>query len=677
MTTAVNSSAPPAQTDASPASVLPRSARWGILIAILWLALFLRVWQLDTLPPGLHYDEAFNGVMAREVLRGVQRPIFFTDNFGEEPLHMYAEAAVFALVGESPWSIRLTSALFGVLFVAAVYACARAFFPRADVLALVAAFLAATLLWSLMFARIGIETTTLPSILTLSAASLGFAYRRWSWRWVIGAGLLLGAVVYTYLASRLWLPTVFLWFVYLTLFHRAATRQHFAKWLTLALVAALTLAPLALFFLQNPLALTGRSGDVFTPATFGGNLLRTAGMFFFSGDMDPRDNLPGRAALDPILALFFSIGLLAALARWRKPFYALLLIWFVVMTLPSALTEFAPNFRRAIGALPAVILLCASGFEFARTRIQNLEFITRVLRITKRKLKYGAIALLLALLGASALWSGRAYFVEWANNPGLYYSFDAGLLQLANYLAARPRQEQIYFSPDYSAHYTVKWAFDGRPIASFDGRRILVLADSDHAASYGIITHEDTVTRDALARAFANSDLPHQFLDAAGETYATALRFPAHTRLAISPQHPRAVDAGDFASLRGFDIEANALTRGETVRVRLYWDARKPADQNYTAFVHLVGPLNPATNSAVWAQDDKQPGGGTYPTTRWQQGETVVEEYIFKIPPEAAPGAYRIETGLYALAAGARVPLFEKNTRALNDAVILQNLTLP
>lgn len=133
MTTAVNQIAPPQKTDAGDApasqtSVLPRVVRWAILSVILWLALFLRVWQLDTLPPGLHYDEAFNGVMARDVLRGVQRPIFFTANFGEEPLHMYVEAGVFALLGESPWSIRLTSAFFGVLFVAAVYACARAFF---------------------------------------------------------------------------------------------------------------------------------------------------------------------------------------------------------------------------------------------------------------------------------------------------------------------------------------------------------------------------------------------------------------------------------------------------------------------------------------------------------------------------------------------------------------------
>ncbi len=675
MTTAVNQIAPPQKTDAGDApasqtSVLPRVVRWAILSVILWLALFLRVWQLDTLPPGLHYDEAFNGVMARDVLRGVQRPIFFTANFGEEPLHMYVEAGVFALLGESPWSIRLTSAFFGVLFVAAVYACARAFFPRADLLALGAAFLAATLLWALMFARIGIETTTLPALLTLSAAALGFMYRRWTWRWVLGAGFLLGAMIYTYLASRLWPLAVLLWFLYLVAFHRAGVRAHFAKWLALALVALLTLAPLILFFIQNPLALTGRSGDVFTPATFGANLARTAGMFFFNGDLDPRDNLPGRAALDALLAIFFSVGIVISVVRFRKPFYAFLLIWLAVMSLPSALTEFAPNFRRAIGALPATILLCAVGVEWVCLKIRHLDF-------KIHKARYAAYLFVALALVTSAFWSARAYFVEWANNPGLYYSFDAGLLQLAKLLAARPRDEAIYFSPAYRDHYTALWAFDGRPVSAFDGRNLLLLADSSRAATYGIITHEDTQTVGQLGNFYAGSELPTVLLDAAGNSYATILTFPANTRKPIQPSRPLAVKVGDFATLAGFEVEPNHFARGDTVRVRLYWNVAQGAAEDYTAFVHLVGPHNPATNSSVWAQADKQPGDGTYPTTRWRRGETIIEDYVFKLPPEAAAGEYKIETGMYLLETGARVPLTENDARLTDDTVILKQFVLP
>ena len=641
------------------------------MIFILWLALFLRVWQLDTLPPGLHYDEAYNGTMARDVLRGINRPIFFTPNFGEEPMHIYTEALLFALVGESPWTIRLVSALYGVLFVAAVYACARAFFPRSDLLALVAAFLSATLLWSLMFARIGIETITLAPMIALSAAALGFAYRRWSWRWVIGAGFLLGAAVYTYLASRVWSFAVLIWFLYLVAFHRAMVRQHFTKWVALGAVAMLTVAPLAIFFLQNPVALAGRSGTVFTPETFGMNFARTAGMFFFGGDMDPRDNLPGRAALDVILAIFFVLGIAVSLARFRKPFYALLLIWLVVMCLPSALTEYAPNFRRAIGALPATILLCAVGFDFVWTRIAHANWQSQNARA-----KYVAYAALLALLGVSAFWSARAYFADWASSRGLFYSFDAGLLRVAQTLAARPREEQIYFSPEYSEHYTVIWAFDGRPVSSFDGRSILVLPDSNRAASYGIITHEDQQTLAELERAFSHSALPQSILDASGQTYAALVTFPAGTRNAIEPPHALSIRAGEFASLRGYALMPDAPERGDTLRVRLYWDVTSAAEKNYTAFVHLVGPHNPATNSPLWAQEDKQPGRGTYPTTSWQSGETIIEDFVLKIPPEAATGDYKIQAGMYLLETGERVPLSSDGARLSDDAVTLSEIQL-
>ncbi|RIK14633.1 MAG: hypothetical protein DCC52_19465, partial [Chloroflexi bacterium] len=432
----------------------------------------------------------------------------------------------------------------------------------------------------------------------------------------------------------------------------------------------------------------------FTPATFVANLARTAGMFFFNGDLDPRDNLPGRAALDALLAIFFSVGIVISIVRFRKPFYAFLLIWLAVMSLPSALTEFAPNFRRdfrrAIGALPATILLCAVGVEWVCLKIRHLDF-------KNQKARYAAYLLVALALVTSAFWSARAYFVEWANNPGLYYSFDAGLLQLAKLLAARPRDEAIYFSPSYRDHYTVIWAFDGRPVSSFDGRNLLLLADSSRAATYGIITHEDTQTAGRLGNFYAGSELPTVLLDAAGNSYATILTFPANTRNPIQPSRSLAVKVGDFATLAGFEVEPNhfargdtvrvrlywnvaqgaAEARGDTVRVRLYWNGAQGAAEDYTAFVHLVGPHNPATNSSVWAQADKQPGDGTYPTTRWRRGETIIEDYVFKLPPEAAAGEYKIETGMYLLETGARVPLTENDARLTDDTVILKQFVLP
>lgn len=655
------------------------------MIVVLWLALFLRVWQLDTLPPGLHYDEAFNGTMARQVLRGINRPIFFTPNFGEEPLHIYTEALLFSFLGESPWTIRLVSAIFGLVLVAAVYAAARGMFPRSDLLAVVAALIAATLYWAVNFSRIGIETIGLPMLLALSAAALAHAYHKMTWGWVIGAGFLIGATVYTYLASRLWLPAILLWCLYLVIFHRAGVRGHFTKWIVMGAVACLTLLPLGFFFLTNPVAFSGRSGTVFTPEIFLVNLVRTAGMFFFAGDLDPRDNLPGRPALDIILAVFFLIGLALTIARWRKPPFALLLIWFVIMCLPSALTEFAPNFRRAIGAMPAMILLIALGVEWvwqwitARTsRIRSDESTagirkSEIIGLRSPVSLVTALALLF-LLALAAFWSARAYFVDWAGSSGLYYSFDAGLLETARTLAARPADEPIYLTPDYNEHYTVIWALDGRPLSSFDGRRVLVLPDSSRAATYGIITREDPQTLSRI-RQYRTKTL-RSIADRENQSYSTLLQ------LDPVPTSPIGASIGDyrFADLADFGYALAEVSRfepGGALELDLAWRATQLTDKHYTTFVQLVGPNNPATNSTVWAQQDRQPGNGTYATDEWRAGERIVEHFDLKIPAQAMPGVYRVQVGMYLLETGERLPLFRRDgSRVENDALVIQQFEI-
>lgn len=648
------------------------------MIVILWLALFLRVWQLDTLPPGLHYDEAFNGTMARDVLRGINRPVFFTPNFGEEPLHIYTEALLFSLLGESPWTIRLVSAIFGVIFVAALYAAARALFPKSGWAALVSAFIAATLYWAINFSRIGIETNGLPMLLTLSAAALGHTYRKMSWQWVVSAGFLIGATLYTYLASRLWLAAVFLWFAYLFVFHRASIRAHFSRWVVIGLVAVLTLAPLISFFAVNPVAFAGRSGTVFTPEIFVTNLVRTAGMFWFSGDTDPRDNLPLRPALDVLLGIFFLIGLGVALIRFRQPFYALLLIWLVIMCLPSALTEFAPNFRRAIGAMPAMILLCAVAVDWlAHAFDKFINFSTPSARNDKsrdfvpdRLFKCSLIAALLV----SAFWSVRAYFVDWAGGTGLYYSFDAGLLQVAQSLAARPAGQELYLTPKYDEHYTVIWALDGRPVSSFDGRRVLVLPDSSRAATYGIITREDNRTLTELGRAQAATQKLAEFVDYRREPYAQVVQLETGEKPSSAP----AIRLGEFAELTNYTASPSVPKRDEKVMVQLGWQATGVTDKNYTVFMQLLGPTNPTTGTNVWAQSDGQPGDGTFPTSAWRPGQSIAQTYELKVPPEAIPGTYSIVVGMYLLETGERVPLLTADGAPVtNNAIQLMSFEAP
>jgi hypothetical protein len=567
----------------------------------------------------------------------------------------------------------MVSATFGVIFVAAMYAVSRAIFPRSDLIAIVSAFIAATLYWAINFSRIGIETNGMPMLLALSAAALAHAFRKMQWRWVIGAGFLIGATVYTYLASRLWPLAVLVWFVYLLIFHRAVIRANFSKWVVMGAVVIATLLPLGLFFLANPVALSGRSGTVFTPETFLVNLGRTAGMFFFAGDMDPRDNLPGRPALDFVLALFFSIGLLLSVIRVRQPLYAFLIFWFVIMSLPSALTEFAPNFRRAIGAMPATILFCALGVDWLRQTV-TARFASPSPAASRSRT--AMVVLVIGLLALSAFWSIRAYFVEWASGTGLFYSFDSGLYQLARELAKSPEDQELFLSPDYDEHYTILWALDGRPIHSFDGRRILVLPSTSQTATYGIITREDSLTYDALQNANRIAQDGELFLDASGSPYARVVHLDARSS---PPGYPIAEAIGDagFATLFAGTSKGQNSQRGDVIPVDITWRVNEPANADYTTFAQLLGPPNPTTGNRVWAQMDKQPGGGTYPTTDWQRGQEIRERFDLKIPSEAIPGNYEIQVGMYLLETGERVPLRNSDGQPVeNNALHINSFVL-
>ena len=48
----------------------------ALLLVILLVALFLRLYGLGDIPPGLHYDEAANAILASDIARGEAHPLF-------------------------------------------------------------------------------------------------------------------------------------------------------------------------------------------------------------------------------------------------------------------------------------------------------------------------------------------------------------------------------------------------------------------------------------------------------------------------------------------------------------------------------------------------------------------------------------------------------------------------
>ncbi|MBI2911250.1 MAG: glycosyltransferase family 39 protein [Chloroflexi bacterium] len=75
--------------------------------------------------------------------------------------------------------------------------------------------------------------------------------------------------------------------------------------------------------------------------------------------------------------------------------------------------------------------------------------------------------------------------------------------------------------------------------------------------------------------------------------------------------------------------------------VTLYWQAQSPPSEELWSFVHLVD-----ASGRPRAQVDKRVGGDRFPPSRWLNDEPVSDVSRLPLPPDLAPGAYRLVAGL-------------------------------
>ena len=146
-----------------------------------------------------------------------------------------------------------------------------------------------------------------------------------------------------------------------------------------------------------------------------------------------------------------------------------------------------------------------------------------------------------------------------------------------------------------------------------------------------------------------------------------ALDVSAPERVWDMPPDLRPADAtfGDAIRLAGYDLLPETARPGETVHVRLAWQAHAEMDTAYRVFLHLVAP-----DGALVAQDDGEPAAWSRPTPGWAVGEVVTETRALALPSDAPPGEYTLRVGWY-LPDGARL-LTETGT----DAFHLSRLTI-
>ncbi|MBU2109422.1 glycosyltransferase family 39 protein [Patescibacteria group bacterium] len=434
--------------------------RVWFLILILAIAVFFRLWQIGTIPPGLYPDEAMNGNNALEALHTGEYKVFYPENNGREGLYINIVALSLKIFGNEPWALRLVSALFGILTVLGLYFLTKELFKKESI-ALFASFFLAASFWHIMFSRIGFRAIMAPAFLVWSLFFLFLALRKNNFTYSILSGLLFGLGFHSYIAYRaapLLLIPSFLVFL---------KRKSFKPILIFLIAAFIAVLPLLIFFAQNPQDFLGRTSQISVFSSdnpvldLAKNTLKTIGMFFWQGDFNWRHNYAGAPELWWPVAILFLIGIIISIknlparnashsdAGGRVTRYSLLVTWFVVMLLPVVISnEGLPHALRAIIVAPVAMIFAALGLDWLIEKIRkwlNLQIIKypesvkQLLRIKKE-----AVALLFVFFTVIIIHTFIFYFFEWAYNSNTQGAFNSLDVEKARYLNSLPKDTPKY-----------------------------------------------------------------------------------------------------------------------------------------------------------------------------------------------------------------------------------------
>lgn len=132
-------------------------------------------------------------------------------------------------------------------------------------------------------------------------------------------------------------------------------------------------------------------------------------------------------------------------------------------------------------------------------------------------------------------------------------------------------------------------------------------------------------------------------------------------------QHPMRAALGNEVLFLGYSLAAEEVKPSGALHLTLYWEAKRRMDTGYTVFTHLLD-----VNGQIRGQSDGIPLEGRLPTTAWAVGEIIADPYHIQVSPDAAPGNYRLEIGLYNAKTGARLTAVDDTGQRLpQDRILL------
>ncbi len=632
-----------------------------LLISILLVAAFLRMYKLGEIPPGMTHDEADTGYFVRAVYRGAPSQVKAPYGYANEPFTMYSGALFMLLFGPSDLALRFHSAFFGLLTVMFGYLWVRrAFDPWT---ALGTAALTAVSCWPVMLSRFALNPSPAPALFTGAMWFLWLAMfddrplrSRW-WAWLLFALFLAGAL-WTYETARAVTAALAPFGVLIFLTDRSRAHRYARPYICalafgLALAAPHLLDPDA-WQRSMTLATTLRALAAGNPRPLLHTVAEALATFTVRGDSFITYNVPGRPVFSPPVGLLFYAGVCLCLGHWRRPAHAFTLLWIAAGLLPTMIVGGWTSTLHSTGMLPAVFVPPA----LVAVKLGRLAAV-RCGRWAARVVGIAWAALILAT-GVSTF---RDYFLRWGQWPETRAAYFHNLVAVTDYLDETPYSGAVTLSspfPDlpldpfiadlriHRDDLQIYWC-DARRALTFPAARqaLLILPTNAPLAPY----FATRLNLRPVERVHLRPDDVDPYFDVFAWDPLEALagfQSDIATVAVEGTELPLPARFGNAVELVACDLPGEPVHPGEYITLMTLWrvidpDASGPVpahDYGRTAaiFVHLLDQ-----SGQIVGQEDRLDA----PAWNWQPYSSFAQLHQVPVNTDVPPGNYRLVAGLY------------------------------
>ncbi|MBL7036465.1 glycosyltransferase family 39 protein [Candidatus Microgenomates bacterium] len=358
-----------------------------VLILILSLFLFSRLFRISEIPGSLYWDEASIGYNAYSVLTtgkdewGEVLPLHFRA-FGEFklPVYVYSVVVSEAIFGLTAFAVRLPSVIYGFFSVLGLYLLVMNL-TKSKTISLLSSFLFTITPWFLIFSRTGYEAVAgLAFFLWAIFFWLQSDHKKWL---IIPSVIFFLASSYSYNSFRILTP-LFLGPILISFAFSTRKKKSKKNELLLLLFSAfLILASLIpIYKLYSQDSGLSRLQTVGTTKNLVSNYFKnySPDFLFVNGDTNPRSQVPGSPQLYLLDSVFILLGLIYIFKR--KDFKILyILIALILAPIPAAITRESPHALRVIFLSPVLVTISAMGIYFLLKRFKSQKRLVMVVVI--------------------------------------------------------------------------------------------------------------------------------------------------------------------------------------------------------------------------------------------------------------------------------------------------------